>query len=314
MRFRTVLAIVLLVASSMEAWAQTPRGGALRERRGQLQQTLLDEEGASQFPLPAGVEVARDVEYGSDPLQRFDVYFPANVTAAPVIFMVHGGGWRNGDKSARGVVENKVAHWVTRGSILVSTNYRLLPSADVLTQANDVAAAIATAQRRISQWGGDPLKFVLMGHSAGAHLVALVASSRELTGRNGVQPWLGSVILDSATLDVVETMNGPHLPLHDDAFGTDPAYWRATSPQFAMRDAQPPLMLICSDTRKLAVSQAREYAAKAERLGTRATVRPEHLSHGEINANLGKPSAYTAAVDLFIGVLVKASATRTSAP
>jgi acetyl esterase/lipase len=59
----------------------------------------------------ANVTVVRDVSYGTDRKQRFDVYAPKGVRNAPVILMVHGGAWRIGDKRSRGVVENKVARW-----------------------------------------------------------------------------------------------------------------------------------------------------------------------------------------------------------
>ena len=63
------------------------------------------------------------------------------------------------------------------GIIFVSVDYRMLPQQDALAQADDVARALAFAQSRARSWGGDPGKFILMGHSAGAHLVALLAAA-----------------------------------------------------------------------------------------------------------------------------------------
>ena len=67
--------------------------------------------------------------------------------------MVHGGAWRMGDKAASNVVENKVARWVPRGVLFISANYRLLPEADALAQANDVARALARAQEVAARLG-----------------------------------------------------------------------------------------------------------------------------------------------------------------
>lgn len=68
--------------------------------------------------LPQGVKVLRDIPYGNSGKQRMDVYLPRDARKqAPVIFMVHGGGWRTGDKALRAVVENKMARWVPRGFI-----------------------------------------------------------------------------------------------------------------------------------------------------------------------------------------------------
>lgn len=121
-------------------------------------------------PLPAGVQRIADVPYGPDPAQRMDVYVPAGTTAgasalrAPVIFMVHGGGWRIGDKAMGRVVQEKVNRWVPKGFILISANYRMLPAAPVSAQARDVQAALVAAQQRASTWGGDSGRFILMGH------------------------------------------------------------------------------------------------------------------------------------------------------
>src|SRR5262249_45272449 len=139
-----------------------------------------------------GVERIPNVEYGKDPAQRFDVYVPKEMknSGAPVIFMVHGGGWRRGDKRMPNVVANKVAHWVPRGVIVISTNYRMLPGADPYVQAEDVKLALWTAQEKAASWGGDRSKFIVMGHSAGAHLVALVATAQDLQSSLFVSPVL----------------------------------------------------------------------------------------------------------------------------
>jgi arylformamidase len=238
--------------------------------------------------------VARDVAYGTDPAQRFDVYAPRGARNAPVLVMVHGGGWRIGDKAVRNVVENKVAHWVGNGWILISVNNRLLPTPPV-EQAQDVARAIAYAQQHAREWGGDPHRFVLMGHSAGAHLVALVTTSNP--------PVLGSVLLDSAALDVPRIMDGPHFRLYDDAFGRDRSAWRAASPWHQLHAQTPPILAVCSSRRRESCSQAEAFVAKARSLGTRASVLPESLSHEQINETLGEPGDYTAAVDRFLATL-----------
>jgi arylformamidase len=249
------------------------------------------------------VRVARDVPYGPDPAQRFDVYAPASVSGAPVIFMVHGGGWAFGDKAARGVIENKVKRWVPRGFIVISTNYRLLPKADPLAQATDVARAIAMSQKQASSWGGDRTKFILMGHSAGAHLVALLTSSPALAENTPVTPWLGTVSLESGALDVVEIMEARHARLFDRAFGRDREYWKAVSPLHALAAPGPPIALVCSTRRGSSCRQADRFVAKASALGMRALVLKENLSHADADGQLGADSAYTREVESFLGSL-----------
>ncbi len=253
--------------------------------------------------LPDGVVLTPDVAYGLHSRQRFDVYSPQGATSAPVLFMVHGGAWRIGDKGARAVVENKVARWVPKGVLLVSTNYRMLPEADALAQVDDVAQALVRAQAEAERRGGDRSRFVLMGHSAGAHLVALLTASPERALRLGATPWLGAVLLDSAALDVVEVMERPHLPFYDQAFGADPARWRAASPFHQLHAAPAPLLAVCSSLRRDSCDQARAFAAKAAGLGGRARSLPEALSHQEINEGLGKDPRYTGEVESFLASL-----------
>ena len=216
------------------------------------------------------------------------------------MFFVHGGAWAFGDKGASRVVEPKVAHWVERGWIVVSTNYRMLPT-PVATQADDVAAALTYAQSHAAQWGADPGRFVLMGHSAGAHLVALIAAGAqtEITP----QPWRGAVLLDSAALDVTALMQQRHLPLYDRAFGRDPANWARLSPQAQLAHASAPLLAVCSSQRRESCPHADAFVAKDTGFGAKARVLREDLSHGEINATLGAASDYTAQVDAFLDSL-----------
>jgi len=254
--------------------------------------------------VPAGVLVERELAYGSHVRQRFDIYRPARrVVDAPVIFMVHGGAWRLGDKSMNTVIEHKVARWVPRGVLLVSANYRLLPEADALAQADDIALALARSQQEVARFGGGRTRFVLMGHSAGAHLVALLAAGPERALRVGASPWLGCVALDSAALDVIEILARPHPGFYDRAFGSDPQRWRAASPRHQLQTGVKPFLGVCSTLRPDACPQAQAFAAEARRLGSRAEVLETPQSHRAINEQLGAPSTYTSQVEAFLASL-----------
>jgi acetyl esterase/lipase len=262
---------------------------------------MLDKVGNARWPLPPGVRVIRDVRYGSDSLQRFDVYAPSSAKDAPVIFMVHGGAWILGDKSGQAVVENKVARWVPRGFIVISANYRMVPAADPLEQAKDVARALAKAQSSAASWGGDRNKFFLMGHSAGGHLIALIAASTSLATQFHITPWQGAVLLDSAALDVVQIMRAPHRRFYDRVFGKNENYWWRASPINALTRGMPPILAVCSTLRTDgSCTQAAQFVAKANSIGTRASVLEERLSHREINQSLGAAGSYTDAVESFL--------------
>lgn len=250
--------------------------------------------------LPAGAQVDRNLAYGPDPEQTIDVYRPANAQNAPVIFMVHGGGWKRGDKEAAGVVNNKVEHWLPKGYIVVSVGYRLVPKVTPMGEAQDVAKALAFAQGKARSWGGDPSRFVLMGHSAGAHLVSLLSAAPSITTNAGAGSWLGTVVLDSAAYNVVDIMQQRHFSLYDDAFGSDPQLWRDASPILRLSSAPVPMLLVCSSQRSNSCAQASAFANKAVSLGGRVKVMPVDLKHGEINAQLGAGGDLTTQVDNFL--------------
>jgi len=302
---RICVAAIMLLLMWQISRAGTLRDRIIERRTSQEQSEMIEDSAAARgsATLPAGARVVRDVPYGSDAQQRFDVYIPAGAKDAPVIVMVHGGAWALGDKGVKAVVENKVAHWVPKGFILISANYRLLPKADPLEQAKDVARAVAAAQDKAASWGGDRSRFILMGHSAGAHLAALLTASPALSSGIVSTPWLGTVALDSAALDVMKIMETRHARLYDRAFGRTPEFWRSASPFHAMTGVGRPILLVCSTKRADSCPQAEQFSAKAKSLGTKASVLKQDLSHGEINQKLGEAGAYTEAVETFLGSL-----------
>lgn len=167
-----------------------------------------------------------------------------------------------------------------------------------------MAQALAAAQARAAEWGADRRKFILMGHSAGAHLVALLAASPELVTQAGAAPWLGTIALDSAAYDLVQIMAAPHYRFYDAAFGSDAAGWQANSPVLQLRQSGAPFLAVCSSQRPdQPCSQAGAFVAKARALGMPASLLPEDLSHADINRQLGQAGAYTEAVERFMAGL-----------
>ncbi len=255
------------------------------------------------------VKVLRDVAYGPAKDQRMDIYLPVKSGAqpgtqpAPVILMVHGGAWAYGDKGIDRVVDNKVSRWLPKGLIFISVNYPMIPDSDPVGQADDIARALAAAQGAAPGWGGDPDRFILMGHSAGAHLVSLLNADPARAAKQGARPWLGTVSLDSGALDVPQIMNHKHAKLYDEAFGADPAFWEASSPAHHLTSGMKPWLGVCSRLRSDSCATNTAYALKSKALGGRAEVLGERLRHGAINEELGKPGAYTDAVEAFLASL-----------
>lgn len=303
---RALIGIVLLALVPALSDAQ-----GLRERRERLQQLRDASRQEHPVAVPPGATAIRNIDYGADPVQRFDLYLPAHAAHAPVVFYVHGGGWANGDKTNPGVA-TKLEYWLANGYGVISSNYRMLPAAMPLEQAGDIAKAVAAAQRRAEEWQLDPGRFVLMGHSAGGHLVALLGADPRLLAEAGAQPVRGVVVLDSGALDVPALMNLPRVPkLYRDAFGADPAYWQSASPQQRLVQGATPMLLVCSSTRRVPMppcDEARRFAQRADALGVATEVLPEPLDHGRINHDLGLPSDYTARVAAWIDRLTRALA------
>jgi arylformamidase len=305
MKSAFIIVVFLSLSLSQAALAGPIQDRLIERAAAQKGREGLENSEASEkaLSLPKGVKVLRDISYGNDVRQHFDVYVPDKAKDAPVIFMIHGGAWSLGDKGSAAVVENKVSRWAPAGFIFISANYRLLPEADPLQQAEDVARAFSAAQAQVRSWGGDPTKFILMGHSAGAHLVALLAATPSLAKSAGVKPWLGTILLDSGGYDVEQIMEKGHLRFYDSAFGKQPAYWRSVSPFRLLSSAIAPALAVCSSRRADSCPQARAFIAKAVSLGGRAEILEQDLSHREINQNLGTSDAYTKAVEVFMGSL-----------
>lgn len=305
----TLLLSLLLAAPSTAALA-----GPWRDRHENAAADSGEDRRANP-PLPAGSRVLRDLAYGRAPRQSLDVYLPPGAGAAPLVVMVHGGAWRFGDKAMSRVVDNKVARWLPRGIGVVSVNYRLLPEAGVALQAQDVAAALAFVQQRAADWGADPREIVLMGHSAGAHLAALLGADPAPVTAIGGLPWRGTVALDSAALDVEALMTRRHYRFHDRAFGKDPAKWARLSPRAQAKTGATPMLLACSTERPdKPCDDARAMASTLQALGTPVRVQPEARSHRELNADLGLDSDYTRAVEDFMAGVSPALRDRLAAP
>lgn len=253
----------------------------------------------------------KDVAYGAEDLDKLDVFLPKtarHAAPAPIIMMVHGGGWCVGDKAGASMTANKVARWAPKGFIFVSINYPMVnDGADALAQANHVAKAAAFVQANAGKWGGDAARLILMGHSAGAHLVSLVNADARIRQANGVRPILATVSLDAGAIDVVKQMPRvyPFLKArYREAFGDTEAEWIAASPFHQLDPAAAPWLGVCSTTRKDdPCGQARAYADKSNGLGIRAAVLPERKNHGAINKELGAPGDYTEGVETFMASL-----------
>nr|WP_294849723.1 alpha/beta hydrolase [uncultured Sphingomonas sp.] len=118
--------------------------------------------------------LAASAAYGPDPRQMLDVWVPANGASGPlpIIIFFYGGGWESGERRDFGFVGRALA---AKGFIAVLPDYRRLPDHVFPSFVEDGAAAVRWATRHAGDFGGDPSRIAVSGHSAGAHLAALIA-------------------------------------------------------------------------------------------------------------------------------------------
>ncbi|MEO5706516.1 MAG: alpha/beta hydrolase [Alteraurantiacibacter sp.] len=246
--------------------------------------------------------------YGNDRLQSLD-YWAGETANAPLVVFVHGGGWKRGDKTMmRG--SDKLEHWRSLGYAVASIDYRLVPDATVEQQGADVANAVAYLRTNAARLGFDRGRIALVGHSAGAHLVALVGTDPQYFRAAGLSldDVRGIVPLDGAAYDVADQM-GENARLmgntYEQAFGTDPTRQRALSPTLHSAAPNAPAFLILHVQREDGARQSQALGAALSAAGTPATVQGFAgrglRGHMQINRQLGDPEyPATPVVDAFL--------------
>ncbi len=249
-------------------------------------------------------DVKRDIPYADPPQARqvLDVYSPPGAKNLPVVFWIHGGGWQTGDKKE---VQIKPQAFNDKGYVFVSTNYRMLPAVDMGTIVRDVAKAAGWVHQHIAEYGGDPKRLVVAGHSAGAQLAALLCTDERYLKAEGVplSAVKGCVPVDGDTYDVpaiIATAEArwkahgmpPAKFGHREKFGNDPAKHKDFSAvtHVARGKGIPPFLI-------LYVAGHPDTTAQAQRLGNvlKEAGVPVRLfggretTHNKLNADLGRP-------------------------
>jgi arylformamidase len=295
----------LLVASLVFSCAACEK---ISNKAHALKDKLTDTQAPAENPylpkMTEGITVIHDVAYGTHSRQKMDVYLPKESKNAPMIVMMHGGGWGSGDKSDPLIYINKVNRWGSKGFIVISVGTRLMPDADVYGQVQDLTQAVVTVQKRADEWGGDGEKLILMGHSTGGTMAAVLAAKPSLVTDLGGKRWLGTFVLDASSLDIERTMRLWSPEMFKYTYGADASKWPSASPYALIDEQATPYFIACATFRPdSSCEQAELFKEKADTFKVRVEISPQRLNHGEINDKLGLRSSYTRAAEVFMASL-----------
>lgn len=206
-----------------------------------------------------GVTVQRNVVF--DPIRQLalDIYRPTGISHAPVVVFFFGGSWKSGKRQWYAWVGETLAR---RGLVVVIPDYRLWPKVKLDGFMQDAAHAVAWAHAHASEYGGNPDDLFVMGHSAGAHIGALLATDAH---------WLNAVGMQPRQLAGFIGVAGPYdfLPLKDpdfiDMFGTTHEAQLRSQPVHFVNGDEPPMLLMQGSTDKIVWPRNAESLARALR-------------------------------------------------
>ena len=240
--------------------------------------TLVPKDGGS-------IRVASALPYAAGPRRKLDVYTPRNATAGlagmPVVVFFYGGSWSSGNRSGYGFVGRALA---AQGFVVIIPDYRLVPEVTYPGFVEDGAAAVRWAQAHAADYGGDPARIVLAGHSAGAYIAAMLAIDDR---------WLGA---DRSRIKGLVGLAGPYdfapfdISVTKAAFGAWPKP-EDTQPVNLVRPGDPPALLAYGD--RATTVLPRNSVALASRLRADAvpvtTMAYPGLGHVGIAKAIAKP-------------------------
>jgi acetyl esterase/lipase len=225
--------------------------------------------------------------------QMLDVYAPTEGKHHPVVVWIHGGGWRRGDKSE---MHHKPKAFVDKGFVLVSINYGFVPQVTVKEIAQDVAKAIRWTHDHAKEYGGDPNTLIVMGHSAGAQLAALVCTDDRYLKAEGLSLALvkGCVPVDGDTYDVpmqIKTVEEKRAKSYRTTFGDEQSQKDLSAVTHVAKGKHiPPFLILYVADHPETKAQSQRLVKALQEAGISAQAYPaEGKNHTTLNNDLGLP-------------------------
>lgn len=226
---------------------------------------------------PDKIKKQKDIPYTSsgktDDKQRLDIYYPDGGEGHTVLFFIHGGGWKMGDRSKYTYLGKFFAG---KGFVTVVISYRLSPKDQHPAHIRDVASAFAWTYKNVEKYGGNPDRIFVFGHSAGGHLSALLALDEQYLKAHSLSP---NKIRGVIPIGGVFELAAPNKAggkkfmekLLEPAFGKDRTKWKDASPiNLVKKDAPPFLILYGENERPLLTGQANRFYQALNNAGSYA--------------------------------------------
>ncbi|MEO5695279.1 MAG: alpha/beta hydrolase [Usitatibacter sp.] len=244
--------------------------------------------------VPHGTFVETEgITFREGPRGKLDVYMPKDeATTHPVIVFLYGGAWDSGDRGNYLFVAEALA---SRGFVVVIPDYRVYPKVRYPAFVEDAAAAFAWTKKEIGRYKGDPDKVFLMGHSAGAHIGAMVTYNERFLGAHGlkrsdVRGFIGLAGPYDFVPDeekIIAALSGEGDPV------------KTAMPARFVHGGEPPSLLIRGDkdTRVGAINQDRLVAALKAAGSSYQDIRYPDMTHSTVVAKLAKPLRNDALLD-----------------
>lgn len=207
------------------------------------------------FAAPAAAErlpvrVVKDIAYrtgvpGPSGKDSLDLYLPQGNSGVPVVVWYYGGALQQGDKSDA-TEAGAAQRFASAGIATAVVNYRLSPGVSHPAHIQDAAASFAWVKRHIAEYGGDPDQVFVAGHSAGAYLLALLATDERYLAAHGLSARdIRGLVPVSAFFWVERAGVAPDRP--KTVWGNDEAVWADASPAHHLRAGLPPMLILYAD-------------------------------------------------------------------
>jgi arylformamidase len=254
-----------------------------------LFQRLKNRNNGKEATSVAAITTRLNVPYTKDgnPKHRLDIYFPmAKEKPLTVLVHIHGGGWKRGDKRK---VKQTGMFYAAKGVVFIAPNYRLSPGAVHPSHVEDCAAALAWVFDHLPDLNGDRDRIFLSGHSAGAHLAALVGTDQKYLQQYGLKPndLAGVISVDTASFNLLSNDNERLVKrLVKQAFGSSKRVLKDASPLYHITDNRTDCtnFLILNTTNRQATARGgKEFAGKLNGAGCNARFIPvDNHSHSDM--------------------------------